>query len=201
MKNNVKIILASASPRRKELLKNLYDEFLIIPADIEEKTEEEISVLEYPEKIAEMKAEEIARENKNSLVIGCDTAVIVENEIFGKPENKENAKEMIRKMSGKTHKVITGCALCYQGRKHSFSSITEVEFFPLSEKEIDDYLMEKEDENSGSTAKFEWQDKAGGYGIQSKGGLLIKGIKGDYNNVVGLPVSLLKRQIEKFLEV
>lgn len=195
----IDVILASASPRRKELISNIFNDFKVIPADVDESTNFDINVENYPEKIAQLKAEAVARENFNSLVIGCDTAVILDNIMYGKPVDKENAIQMIKNLSGKIHKVITGCCLCYKGKKHSFSCITEVKFYNLSMEEILLYVEEKEPENTGSTAKFEWEDKAGGYAIQGKAGLLVKEIKGDYNNVVGLPVAELNRQIKNFL--
>lgn len=192
--NNV--ILASASPRRKELLKNIFEDFDILPADVDENVDFGVSAEKYPEKLAEIKAEAVAREHKNSLVIGCDTVVICDGKIFGKPADKNEAVEMIKTLSGRTHQVITGCCLCYQGRKRLFSSVTEVEFYELTDEEILEYVEIKEPENTGSTAKYQWQDKAGGYGIQSAGMFLVKGIKGDYNNVVGLPVAELKQNLK-----
>ena len=196
--NNV--ILASASPRRKELLKSIFSEFEILPADVDENVDFNVPVEQYPEKLAELKAEAVARENKNSLVIGCDTIVLCDKKIYGKPANKKDAINMIKSLSGKTHQVITGCCLCYKGDKVCFSSVTDVEFYQLSDEEIENYVEIKEPENTGSTVKYQWQDKAGGYGIQSAGVFLVKGIKGDYNNVVGMPVSELYRNIKKFTE-
>ena len=197
--NNV--ILASASPRRKELLKNIFENFEILPADVDETVDFGVTAEEYPEKLAELKAEAVAREYKNSLVIGCDTVVICEGKIYGKPADKDEAVRMIKSLSGKVHQVITGCCLCYQGEKRSFSSVTEVEFFDLTDEEVLEYVQIKEPENSGSDAKYQWQDKAGGYGIQSAGMFLVKGIQGDYNNVVGMPVAELRQKIRDFLQL
>lgn len=191
----INVVLASASPRRKELLKNIFSNFEIIPADIDESTEFETNVENFPQKIAELKAKAVARENYNSLVIGCDTAVIVDNVMYGKPADKNEAIDMIKSMSGRKHKVITGCCICYKEKCHSFSCVTEVEFYELTQEEILEYVEKNEPENTGSGVKYEWQDKAGGYGIQGNAALLIKGIIGDYNNVVGLPVAELNRQI------
>ena len=193
------IILASASPRRKELLRNIFSDFQVLPADVDESVDFNVAVEKYPEKLAELKAESVARENKNSLVIGCDTIVLCDGEIYGKPADKAEAIAMIKSLSGRTHQVITGCCLCYQGRKLCFSSVTEVEFYNLTDKQISKYVEEKEPEDSGSTAKYQWQDKAGGYGIQSAGMFLVKGIKGDYNNVVGLPVAEMYHKISDFM--
>lgn len=196
----IDVILASASPRRKELLKNIFNEFRIIPADIDESTNFDTIVEKYPEKIAELKAKAIAGEFFNSLVIGCDTAVIVDEQMYGKPKDKNDAIRMIKSLSGRKHKVITGCCLCYKGKVHCFSSVTEVEFYQLEENEIMEYILEEEKQSENSDIKYQWEDKAGGYGIQGSAGLLIKGINGDYNNVVGLPVAELNRQIKRFIK-
>ena len=135
-----------------------------------------------------MKAESISKGRERSLIIGCDTSVLIDGKILNKPRSTNDARTMMHLLSGKTHQVITGCCLYYQGRFHSFSEITEVEFYPLSDDEIEQYIKSSEP-----------YDKAGGYGIQNKGALFIKGIKGDYYNVVGLPVARLKREIDSFL--
>ena len=143
---------------------------------------------EIPLCLAFQKAEAVAEAHPDDLVIGCDTVVILGEKILGKPRDKEDARAMMTALSGKAHKVVTGCALFCKGKKTGFKNVTEVEFFSLSEREIEEYI---------NTA--EPYDKAGGYGIQGKAGLFVKGIKGDYFNVVGLPVSELKRAAEKFL--
>ena len=183
------IILASASPRRKILLGMIFTEFRIIPSDIRELVPRDLPVEKCPEYLACMKAESISKGREKALIIGCDTSVIVvDGKILNKPRSTNDARKMMHLLSGKTHKVITGCCLYHLGRFHSFSEITDVEFFPLGEAEIEEYVSSKEP-----------YDKAGGYGIQDKGALFIKGIKGDYYNVVGLPVAKLKREIDIFL--
>lgn len=195
--NNV--ILASASPRRKELLGAIFKEFKIVPANIDETIEEKVKTKLLPEKIAEKKAKFIAKNNENALVIGCDTAVILGEKVLGKPKDRKDAFNMIQNLSGKTHSVITGCALCYKGKEKTFSCETKVTFNNLSEKEIEKYLNIKETLENGVT-QFVWTDKAGAYGIQNNGEILVKNIDGDFNNVVGMPVDLLKEEIEKFLK-
>lgn len=185
MKN---IILASASPRRQELLKVIFDEFDIMPADIDESISEDIKVDLRPEKIAQRKALHIAKQHPESLVIGCDTAVIVDNKMLGKPKDEKDAVKMLKSLSGRTHKVITGNSLVLNNREVSFSVVTEVEFYNLTEEEINEYIKTND-----------WKDKAGAYGIQGKAGLFVKQIKGDYNNVVGLPCAELNRQIKTFI--
>ncbi len=182
------IILASASPRRKGLLSLIYNEFRIIPSDIRELVPRDLPVDRCPEYLACMKAENISRGRESALIIGCDTSVIIEGKILNKPRSTNDARAMMQLLSGKTHQVITGCCLYHLGRFKSFSEVTDVEFYPLSEEEIEQYIKTSEP-----------YDKAGGYGIQNKGALFIKGIKGDYYNVVGLPVARLKREIQAFL--
>lgn len=181
------IILASASPRRKQLLSLIYDDFRIIVSDIRELVPRDLTVEKCPEYLACKKAESVSRGREKSLVIGCDTSVVIDGKILNKPRSTSDARTMMQLLSGRSHKVITGCCLYYMGKFHSFSEITEVEFYPLTEQDIETYV--------NSTEPY---DKAGGYGIQNKGALFIKGIKGDYYNVVGLPVARLKREIETF---
>lgn len=180
------IILASASPRRRELLKLITTDFKIMPADSTETLPQNISPIKAAQYLAVQKAEIIAAKCPHNLVIGCDTIVIIDNEILGKPHDEYDAERMLKLLSGKTHKVVTGCSLILDYRKFSFSEITEVEFYSLSDIEISTYITTKE--------PF---DKAGAYGIQSKGSLLVKKINGDYFNVVGLPISRLKRELQK----
>lgn len=180
IKNNV--ILASASPRRRELLGLIFKNFEILPSNVEEKVPDTVSAEETPEYLAEIKALDISKKYPDSLVIGADTIVLADGKILGKPKTKDDAEKMLRMLSGKEHKVITGCAVVKEGVCSTFSEETIVEFFDLSDKEIGDYISSDEP-----------YDKAGGYGIQGNGSLLVKGIKGDYFNVVGLPVAKLNR--------
>ncbi len=184
----MEVILASASPRRKKLLSMLYDEFRVKVSDIRELVPRDLSVEKCPEYLARLKAENISKGYEKFLVIGCDTSVIIDGKILNKPRSTSDARTMMQLLSGRCHQVITGCCLYYMGKYHTFSEITEVEFYPLTEQEIEQYI--------NTTEPY---DKAGGYGIQNRAALFIKGIKGDYYNVVGLPVSRLKREIEDFL--
>lgn len=178
----MKYILASASPRRKELLAMFISDFAVCPSDIPEIVPNDLPIEEHSEYLARLKANDIAQKYPEDIIIGADTSVILGNEILGKPKNREDAKRMLKTLSGNTHKVITGCAVVKNGVCKSFSVVTEVEFFELTDTEIENYL----DTN-------EYCDKAGSYGIQGFGGLFVKGIKGDYYNVVGLPIAHLKR--------
>ena len=160
------VILASASPRRQELLKLVVQEFSICPADIDETIPEDIAAENAAEYLAVKKASAVADD----------------------PRHINHAREMLTKLSGRVHKVITGVCICSRGKRTSFSETTEVEFYPLSPKEIEDYIR------TGDP-----MDKAGAYGIQSQGCMLVKGIIGDFFNVVGLPVARLKRELDKIV--
>ncbi len=185
----MKYILASASPRRKELLGLVVPEFEIITANIEETCPESVLPENRPEFLALKKAEHIAKSHPESVVIGADTAVFSDGEMLGKPKDERDAENMLALLSGRTHKVITGCAMVKDNQKKSFSVISEVTFYELTEKEIKEYVKTKEP-----------LDKAGAYGIQGKGALLVKEIKGDYFNIVGLPVAELKRKLQDFTD-
>ena len=162
------------------------EQFRVIPADVEEVLPDEIGALGAAEYLAGLKAQSVAADNPDALVIGCDTAVIVDDEVLGKPRDSQDAFYMLRKLSGREHSVVTGCALCYGGKTVSFSEETRVIFYELTDKEIYDYISTNEP-----------NDKAGAYGIQGRGALLVKSIVGDYFNVVGMPVSRLSREIQK----
>ncbi len=180
------LILASASPRRKELIGLISDNVTVHPSDVDETVPEGMNAESVPEFLAVKKAAAVARDYPVDTVIGSDTSVIVDGIILGKPSDREDAKRMLGLLSGKTHKVITGCAVFKNGRTASFSEVTEVRFHTLTEAEIEWYLDTNE--------PF---DKAGAYGIQGYGSLLIEGINGDYFNVVGLPVSRLSRLLKR----
>ena len=185
------LILASASPRRRELMKLITPDFTAVSTDIDETFPNGMSFIDYPEYIANKKADAAMEKFKyDGVYIGCDTSVITEDEILFKPKDKEDAVRMLKKLSGKTHKVATGVCIkdSLTGAKNSFTEFTSVEFYPLCESEIEEYV------NSG-----EPMDKAGAYGIQERGGLLVKRVDGDVFNVIGLPVARLARQLKEFL--
>lgn len=181
------LILASQSPRRSELLRNAGFSFKIVPSDAEEIAPENFSPAEKAVFIASLKACNIAPRYMGEIIIGADTIVVLENIIMGKPKDADDAFRMISMLSGKTHTVITGVCVLYgdvvhKNNKICFFERTEVEFYPLTENEIYNYI--------GTGEPF---DKAGAYGIQEKGALLVKRINGDYFNVVGLPIGRLSR--------
>jgi septum formation protein len=184
-----KIILASASPRRKELISLIADDVIIRPADCDETLPEGIGAREAVEYLSEIKnraAREISETDE--LVISADTVVSVDDAILGKPADKADARRMINLLSGKVHQVYTGVTISLGDKSVTFSERTDVEFYPLTDDEIEQYISSSEP-----------YDKAGAYGIQGKASLLVKGIRGDYFNVVGFPVSRLKRELQKLL--
>lgn len=184
-----KLILASGSPRRRELLSLITDDFLIIPAEQDERLDTEIEPAEAVKKLAEQKAEEVSCKYPQSIVIGADTTVFFGDQPLGKPKDTADAKRMLDLLSGKKHTVITAVAIAEAGKiKKAFAEQTEVEFFPLTEEEKESYA------ESG-----EPMDKAGGYGIQGKGALLISKINGDYYNVMGFPVARVYRELKDIL--
>lgn len=181
------IILASASPRRQELLKLICDSFTIEPADIDETVNVDIQLDKIPEYLATEKARYIHTNNHyDDIVIGCDTGVFLDNIMLGKPKDKEDAKKILSSLSGRKHKVITGCSIFFKDKKVSFSQTTYVEFYKLTDEEIKAYISTGEP-----------MDKAGSYGIQGKGATLVKKIDGDFFNVVGLPVALLNKKLNE----
>lgn len=182
-----KIILASKSPRRQELLKYITEDFESIPSNEEEICPDDLPLEKCAEYLAKIKAQSILKDHSDSIVIGSDTVVLADNRLLGKPHSRQEAFDMLSLLSGRVHKVITGCCICSEDKIESFSQVTSVEFYPLSEKEINDYIDTRE--------PF---DKAGGYGIQGKGAFLVKEIVGDYYNVMGLPVALVNRKLKEF---
>lgn len=184
----MKYILASASPRRRELLSLVLPDFDICVPMGEETCPDYVSAFQVPKFLSLQKATEVAKDNNGAVIIAADTAVFLEENMLGKPKDKIDAKKMLASLAGRVHKVITGCTIIYGEKVDSFSVGTEVEFYPLTDSQIDAYIAENES-----------MDKAGAYGIQGKGALLVAGIKGDYFNVVGLPVAELSRHIEKIL--
>lgn len=182
------IVLASLSPRRQELLKSINLDFIVHPSDFEEK-----NIHLTPEKLAKHnaigKAQKIAPHYKNALIIGVDTIVVFQNHFLGKPRDKEDAKRILRLLSNTTHKVISAICIIDTKTKKNISAVetTNVTMDRLEEADIEAYV------NSG-----EGEDKAGSYAIQGIGSLFVKKIEGDYFNVVGLPMYLLRKLLKEF---
>lgn len=185
----MRVILASLSPRRKELMNLIIGGFDIEAADIDERAIEESLKDEDPLKVSEAlaleKALAIAKTHPDDVVIGADTSVIASGKILGKPVDKDEAREMLTMLSGIEHVVATGVAVVLGEKVISFTEETKVRFYdpsPYMDKLIEDYINTPDP-----------YDKAGGYGIQTQGALLVEKIDGDYLNVVGLPVARLAR--------
>ncbi len=179
------IILASQSPRRKELLEMLGVDFRVIPSKKEEpKPAEFQNAISYVINCADVKASDVMKKQPDALVIGSDTIVVCDGEILLKPENKEQAMDYLRKLSGRSHEVITAVSVKLGNSEISFHEQTEVTFFDLPENWIEAY-----------TNTDDPYDKAGAYGIQTLSGLFVKKIDGDYNTVVGLPVARLAQKL------
>lgn len=179
------IILASASPRRSELMTLAGFRFDVICADIDEIVPEKALPQEVVMSLALQKAQAVAKDHRKSAVVGSDTVVALDGKILGKPRSEKEAAEMIRSLSGRIHKVYTGVAIVCGEKVTSFFEETEVEFYPLTDQEILDYV-----------ATGEPMDKAGAYGIQGRGAVLVKRINGDYFNVMGLPISKVYRELK-----
>lgn len=186
------IVLASASPRRRELLRLITTDFETAVSDAEETAAvpQDLSAIQLSGYWARVKAEDAAVGREEKLVIGSDTAVLAQSsdgsmQVLGKPVDETDARRMLHLLSGQKHLVSTGCCLCWRGESRTFVEVAEVEFYPLSEAEIDAYI-----------AKNEWRDKAGSYAVQGYGALLVKGIRGDFYTIMGLPVARLKREME-----
>lgn len=182
------LILASQSPRRRELLGLITPWFRVAPTGCDE-TLCCADPAEHARQLALRKAQSALASLEpapSDAVIAADTIVALEDALLEKPASPAQAKEMLTRLSGREHRVFTGVAVAYQGRLHAFVEQTRVVFYPLSETEIDQYV-----------ATGEPMDKAGAYGIQGKGALLVESITGDYCNVVGLPVARLARLLNR----
>ncbi|MGM9926561.1 MAG: Maf family protein [Bacillus sp. (in: firmicutes)] len=181
------LILASASPRRKELLTLLDIPFKTYSADIDETIPPYMTPEVAVEQLAHKKAQAVFNANKQAIVIGCDTIVVHNGNILGKPIDREEAFSMLSQLSNHTHAVYTGVCIMSEHKTVVFHEVTSVTFWKLNQQDINAYI------DSGEPF-----DKAGSYGIQGRAALFVKGIQGDYFNVVGLPVSRLSRELSNF---
>lgn len=185
------LILASASPRRAELLKLLKVDFQIVTGNVAEVAHEHLSPLEVCQLNAHRKAFAVAKKHPDALVLGADTLVFLDNEILGKPRNQTEARRMLARLQGRHHQVVTGVSLMHL-RKHQeriFAASTDVLFHPLDAEQIREYV-----------AEVHTLDKAGAYAIQESGEKIISEISGSYSNVVGLPVELLREELQAWGE-
>lgn len=185
-----RVLLASESPRRRELMVLSEIPFTTASCLLKETLDPELSIEKAVEKLAFEKADAVYHRYPEEFIIGADTIVVCDGEVFGKPKDNEDAEQMLRKLSGKTHQVITGVALVAKGIKECFHEVTDVTFYDLEEDEIIRYAKSKEP-----------HDKAGAYAIQGKGLTFVKKINGDFYNVVGLPMASLYKRLRKYLEI
>ncbi|MDI6731705.1 MAG: Maf family protein [Candidatus Margulisbacteria bacterium] len=186
----MKFILASASPRRKELLRKILKRFSVIPSTVDESSLRAKTPEAFAVKAALAKALEVAKRHNNAIVIGADTIVVLKNKILGKPKDKKHAIAMLKSLSGTTHRVITGLAVVngISGKTKTGYAVTKVRMKRINEEDILAYVK------SGRPL-----DKAGGYGIQEIEDPFIEKIIGDYDNVVGLPVKKLEKMLSEAL--
>ncbi|MBQ2927713.1 MAG: septum formation inhibitor Maf [Oscillospiraceae bacterium] len=188
----MQLILASASPRRKELLQLFRTPFVIRVADIDEAMDPGKPPFEEVARVSRLKALSVSREPED-VVIAADTIVVCQGKVLGKPRSKEEAVQMLCALSGRDHQVMTGCTVLRGAACETFTEVTDLHFRPLSRKEIEHYV-----------ATGEPMDKAGAYGIQGGAALFCRGMEGDYYNVMGLPVcrlgEVLKRIAPEIME-
>ena len=178
------IILASNSPRRKELLKEHNIRFEVIPSNYDEKINDELNVYENVVHLAKMKCLDVYNSHKDQIVLAADTIVVYDNEILGKPKDEKDAFRMLSLLSGKTHEVITGVAVGKNGDIQVNYEVSKVTFKEITEEEILEYIKTKEP-----------LDKAGSYAIQGIGNKFIEGYEGEYDNIVGLPMKLVLKML------
>lgn len=180
------LILASASPRRAELLRQLKLDFEVVPSDAKEVFDEYLSPLELCQLNAHRKARTVAKKIPDALVLGADTLVFLDRKIFGKPSDKAQAREMLLQLQGRTHQVVTGVSLIHlrSYAEKIFAVSTDVLFRPLAPGQIDEYL-----------STINPLDKAGAYAIQENGELVVSEISGSFSNVVGLPIEKVESEL------
>lgn len=179
------IVLASKSPRRQQLLKQLTNDFIVDVSNVVEKIPSNCEKRNVPIHLAKQKAMDVFKRHTEDIVIGADTIVLVNDEILGKPKNKDDVRRMITMLNNNTHEVITGVCIKTKEYCKTFKTVTKVTFMQMSEEEINNYCE--------LTSIY---DKAGAYAIQEEAGKYITSIDGDYNNVVGLPIDDLKKYLK-----
>lgn len=189
MQTTIPIILASSSPRRRELLQGLGIPFTVETSDVDETTSPGLAPAEIVESLAQRKAREIAGKKSDGLVIGADTIVVLDGNVLGKPRDDADAYQMLQSMQGREHTVFSGVALidAKSGREEVAHRSTKVRIRPLTEQEIIAYIATKEP-----------LDKAGSYAIQGIGSTIVEAIQGDYFTVVGLPLNLTAAMLSRF---
>ena len=185
-KNNSKLILASQSPRRQELLKEITSQFEIVPSSIEEVLDIGLRPEENARNIARAKAKSIASEYSDCWIIGADTIVTLDDEIFGKPEDEKDAERILKRLSGREHIVVTGICVVGPQKSRDKFVVSKIKIKPLTIQEIKNYISTGEP-----------MDKAGAYAIQGKGSFMVRSFSGSKTNIIGLPIDELKILLKK----
>ena len=181
------LILASGSPRRKQILEYLNIPFDVVVSNAEEHIDSNKPLEKEIEKLSYLKAEEVFKRHKDAVVIGSDTIVTINNKVLGKPKNEDEAKQMLQLLQNNKHTVITAVTIMSKDKTITFHNNSDVYFNPISEKEIDEYIKTKEP-----------MDKAGAYAIQGIGAKFIKKIDGDFYSIMGLPLNEVYLKLKEF---
>lgn len=184
----MRLILASSSPRRKELLDSINIKYIVCPADIDEALDEGLTPEENVKNLGLKKARTVAKKYLNDVVLGCDTVVVLDDKIYGKPKSEEDAFNMLSLFSGRTHLVISGVAIISPEKTYNFSVTSKVTLKKLTDEDIRKYIDTKE-----------CFGKAGSYAIQGLGANLILKYEGELNNIIGLPLTEVKPILEELL--
>jgi septum formation protein len=182
-----KLLLASASPRRAEMLRRVGIEFEIVPADVDETPQLGELPANYVARVAAAKAQEVATAHRDCVVLAADTTVTIDQQILGKPEHDADAVSMLTLLSGRSHWVLTAFAIVAHQRRFAATVTTEVEFISLSTSMIDDYV-----------ASGEWRGKAGGYAVQGIAAAMVRSVAGSITNVIGLPLADVVAELAHF---
>lgn len=189
LKIDRELVLASSSPSRKMLLEQAGVSFEVVVSGVDETVPASLSPAQTVELLAERKGKAVLPLHPDKPIIAADSVVSIDGLILGKPKDDQEAKATLRRLSGRTHQIFTGVCLLANGREEVFHQSTKVTFYPLTEEEIADYV-----------ALGESQGRAGAYGIEGIGVVLVQSIEGDYSNIVGLPVAETLRRLRKLLQ-
>lgn len=190
--NKYRLILASSSPSRKLLFEQVKVDFEVLVSGVDESVPDNFTPEETVKTLAQRKAKAVWQtldETENVIVVAADSVVSIDDKILGKPKDKKHAFEMLKSLSGRTHRIFSGVCILTKDAQEVFANMTEVTFYKLTDEEISDYVETGEP-----------MGKAGSYGIESKGVLLIKSICGDYSNIVGIPIAETLRKINKMVK-